>query len=77
MPKSIQGMFRFLNLLPRPVADLVAKAQKSDQVLLHSDPKARNAYLLRTGDTASQAAAQSSEPPGPPEPASEPEKQTA
>ncbi|HEY2004876.1 MAG TPA: SDR family NAD(P)-dependent oxidoreductase [Solirubrobacteraceae bacterium] len=77
VPKSIQGMFRFLNLLPRRVADLVAKLTKSDQVLLHSDPAARNAYLLRTGDTASQAPAQSSEPTEPPEPASEPEKQTA
>jgi NAD(P)-dependent dehydrogenase (short-subunit alcohol dehydrogenase family) len=80
VPKSIQGMFRFLNLLPRRVADLVAKLMKSDQVLLHSDPEARNAYLLRTGDPESQGATPASEPreaTEPTAPASEPEKQTA
>jgi NAD(P)-dependent dehydrogenase (short-subunit alcohol dehydrogenase family) len=69
VPKSMQAMFRFMNLLPRPVADLVAKLMKSDQVLLNSDPQARNAYLLRTGDPVLEGAAPTSEP-------AEPEKQT-
>jgi NAD(P)-dependent dehydrogenase (short-subunit alcohol dehydrogenase family) len=50
VPKSIQGLFRFMNLVPRAVADAFAKVMKADQVLLHSDPRARGAYLSRTGD---------------------------
>ena len=50
VPRSIQGMFRIMNLMTRRAADRMAKVMKSDQVLLHADPGLRNAYAARTGD---------------------------
>jgi NAD(P)-dependent dehydrogenase (short-subunit alcohol dehydrogenase family) len=51
VPRSMQGMIRSVNLLSRRAGDFMAKVMKSDQVLLHSDPRARDAYLQRTGDS--------------------------
>jgi NAD(P)-dependent dehydrogenase (short-subunit alcohol dehydrogenase family) len=72
VPKRLHALFRLMNVVPRSVADFVARIIKADQVLLQADPKTRGAYLQRTGQTPTPAA----EAPAA-EPAPEPEKQTA
>ena len=70
VPKSVQGLFRFMYVIPRGVADLVTKILKGDQVLVNPDHNLRSAYEQRTGDQALPAA------PAPTPSAAEPEKQT-
>jgi NAD(P)-dependent dehydrogenase (short-subunit alcohol dehydrogenase family) len=50
VPKSIGGMFRLMNMVPRGVADFITKVLKGDQVLVNPDHLARGAYEQRTGD---------------------------
>jgi NAD(P)-dependent dehydrogenase (short-subunit alcohol dehydrogenase family) len=50
LPKRVGMLFRLMNVVPRGVADFVVKLLRADEVLLHSDLTAREAYLLRTGD---------------------------
>ena len=72
VPKSVAGLFRAMNLVPRSVADFITKVLKGDQVLVNPDHMLRGAYEQRTGDQLPAAAV--SEPT--PTPASpEPEKQ--
>jgi NADP-dependent 3-hydroxy acid dehydrogenase YdfG len=70
VPKSVQGLFRFMYVVPRSVADFISKILKGDQVLVDPDHMLRGAYELRTGDAGSPPVAQ-------PAPEAEPEKQTA
>jgi NAD(P)-dependent dehydrogenase (short-subunit alcohol dehydrogenase family) len=73
VPKSLKGMFRLMNVVPRRVADFVTRVLKADQALVNPDHLLRGAYEQRTGDTlvsAPVASAPASEP-GP-----EREKQT-
>jgi NAD(P)-dependent dehydrogenase (short-subunit alcohol dehydrogenase family) len=51
VPKSMLGLFRLMNLVPRRVADFVTKILKGDQVLVNPDHLLRGAYEQRTGDT--------------------------
>jgi NAD(P)-dependent dehydrogenase (short-subunit alcohol dehydrogenase family) len=51
VPKSLKGMFRLMNLVPRRVADFVTKVLKADQALVNPDHLLRGAYEQRTGDT--------------------------
>jgi NADP-dependent 3-hydroxy acid dehydrogenase YdfG len=69
VPKSVQGLFRFMYVVPRSVADFISKILKGDQVLVDPDHMLRGAYELRTGDAVSPPVAQ-------PAPEAEPEKQT-
>ncbi|MGB9184352.1 MAG: SDR family oxidoreductase [Solirubrobacteraceae bacterium] len=67
VPKSVAGLFRTMNLVPRSVADLITKVLKGDQVLVNPDHMLRGAYEQRTGDQplpapASEPAAATSEP---------------
>jgi NADP-dependent 3-hydroxy acid dehydrogenase YdfG len=72
VPKSVAGLFRTMNLVPRSVADFITKILKGDQVLVNPDHMLRGAYEQRTGDQPLPAPA--SEPDAAsPEPA--PEKQ--
>jgi NAD(P)-dependent dehydrogenase (short-subunit alcohol dehydrogenase family) len=78
LPKRVGMLFRLMNVVPRGVADFVVKVLRADEVLLHSDPTARGAYLLRTGDKHELTEAP---PPVPASPAAqaavpEPEKET-
>jgi NAD(P)-dependent dehydrogenase (short-subunit alcohol dehydrogenase family) len=78
IPRSLHTLFRFMNVVPRSVADFVAKIIKADQVLLNADHQLRNSYEQRTGDKLALAQA----PPAVPGTASsldaaEPEKQPA
>ncbi len=57
VPRSVQGLFRFMYVVPRSVADFIAKLLKGDQVLVNPDHMVRSAYELRTGDPAREAAA--------------------
>jgi NAD(P)-dependent dehydrogenase (short-subunit alcohol dehydrogenase family) len=50
LPKRVGMLFRLMNVVPRGIADFVVKLLRADEVLLHSDLTAREAYLLRTGD---------------------------
>jgi NAD(P)-dependent dehydrogenase (short-subunit alcohol dehydrogenase family) len=81
VPRSVQGLFRFMYVVPRSVADFIAKVLKGDQVLVNPDHMLRGAYELRTGDPVAEAAAveaaeASTEPVEPPAAKPEPEKQT-
>jgi NAD(P)-dependent dehydrogenase (short-subunit alcohol dehydrogenase family) len=50
VPKSLKGVFRMMNVVPRNVADFFAKVLKADQILINPDHLARGAYEQRTGD---------------------------
>jgi NAD(P)-dependent dehydrogenase (short-subunit alcohol dehydrogenase family) len=50
VPKSVQGLFRFMYVVPRSVADFISKVLKGDQVLVDPDHLLRSAYETRTGD---------------------------
>jgi NAD(P)-dependent dehydrogenase (short-subunit alcohol dehydrogenase family) len=50
VPKSVAGLFRTMNLVPRSVADFITKILKGDQVLVNPDHMLRGAYEKRTGD---------------------------
>ena len=50
VPKSVAGLFRTMNLVPRSVADFITKILKGDQVLVDPDHMLRGAYEKRTGD---------------------------
>ena len=52
VPKSMAGLFRGMNLVPRRVADAITKLLKGDQVLVNPDHNLRAAYEKRTGDGA-------------------------
>lgn len=79
VPKSVAGLFRTMNLVPRSVADLISKVLKGDQVLVNPDHMLRSAYERRTGDAGLEGAAPTSVPAAPTsapaEPAAEPEKE--
>ncbi|HEX8975885.1 MAG TPA: SDR family oxidoreductase [Solirubrobacteraceae bacterium] len=79
VPKSVAGLFRTMNLVPRSVADLISKVLKGDQVLVNPDHMLRSAYERRTGDAVLEGAAPTSVPAAPTsapaEPAAEPEKE--
>jgi NAD(P)-dependent dehydrogenase (short-subunit alcohol dehydrogenase family) len=57
VPRSVQGLFRFMYVVPRSAADFIAKVLKGDQVLVNPDHMVRSAYELRTGDPAAESAA--------------------
>ena len=42
--RSVKGLFRFMYLVPRPVADFISKVLKGDQVLVNPDHMVRAAY---------------------------------
>ncbi len=50
VPKSVAGLFRTMNLVPRSTADFITKILKGDQVLVNPDHMLRGAYEQRTGD---------------------------
>ena len=50
VPKSLKGVFRIMNVVPRSVADFFSKMLKADQILINPDHLARGAYEQRTGD---------------------------
>jgi NAD(P)-dependent dehydrogenase (short-subunit alcohol dehydrogenase family) len=50
VPKSVQGLFRFMYVVPRSVADFISKVLKGDQVLVDPDHLLRSSYEKRTGD---------------------------
>jgi NADP-dependent 3-hydroxy acid dehydrogenase YdfG len=50
VPRSVQGLFRFMYVVPRSVADFISKVLKGDQVLVDPDHLLRSAYEARTGD---------------------------
>ena len=62
VPKSVGGLFRSMNLVPRSVADFITKVLKGDQVLVNPDHMLRGAYEQRTSDRVVPAAI--SEPAG-------------
>ncbi len=74
VPKSVAGLFRSMNLVPRRVADLITKVLKGDQVLVNPDHGLRAAYEKRTNDAPPAIPAS---PSASPEDAAEPEKQPA
>lgn len=74
VPKSVAGLFRSMNLVPRGVADLITKVLKGDQVLVNPDHGLRAAYEKRTNDAPPAIPAS---PSASPEDAAEPEKQPA
>jgi len=51
VPRSVQGLFRFMYVVPRSVADFISKVLKGDQVLVDPDHLLRSAYEKRTGDS--------------------------
>jgi NAD(P)-dependent dehydrogenase (short-subunit alcohol dehydrogenase family) len=72
IPRSMVGLFRLMNLVPRRVADFVTKILKGDQVLVNPDHMLRGAYEQRTGDAlAAVPAAPALEPTADSEPARE------
>jgi NAD(P)-dependent dehydrogenase (short-subunit alcohol dehydrogenase family) len=72
IPRSMVGLFRLMNLVPRRVADFVTKILKGDQVLVNPDHMLRGAYEQRTGDAlAAVPAAPAPEPAAESEPARE------
>ncbi|HEY3727462.1 MAG TPA: SDR family oxidoreductase [Solirubrobacteraceae bacterium] len=66
VPKSVQGLFRFMYVVPRSAADFISKVLKGDQVLVDPDHMLRGAYELRTGDQVvppvAEPAAEATEP---------------
>jgi NAD(P)-dependent dehydrogenase (short-subunit alcohol dehydrogenase family) len=82
VPRSVQGLFRFMYVVPRSVADFIAKVLKGDQVLVDPDHMLRGSYELRTNDQTVPPVAEpvAEADPGPTQagaPAAEAEKQTA
>jgi NADP-dependent 3-hydroxy acid dehydrogenase YdfG len=83
VPRSVQGLFRFMYVVPRGVADVISKVLKGDQVLVNPDHMLRRAYEARTGDSTAASAGTAQAPAAPAgngsgaEAAAEPEKQTA
>ena len=78
VPRSVKGLFRFMYLVPRPMADFISKVLKGDQVLVNPDHMLRSAYELRTGDpVAEKAAAQAADAAAEVASAREAEKQPA
>jgi NADP-dependent 3-hydroxy acid dehydrogenase YdfG len=69
IPRSLRSLFRVMNMVPRSVADFIAKIIKADQVLLNADHRLRNSYEQRTGDKLALAQA----PPAVPGTASSPD----
>jgi NAD(P)-dependent dehydrogenase (short-subunit alcohol dehydrogenase family) len=59
VPKSLKGVFRMMNVVPRSVADFFAKVLKADQILINPDHLVRGAYEQRTADPSPSL------PPGP------------
>jgi NAD(P)-dependent dehydrogenase (short-subunit alcohol dehydrogenase family) len=59
VPRTMQTLFRGMNLVPRGVADFITKILKGDQVLVNPDHLARGAYEQRTADPSPSL------PPGP------------
>jgi short-subunit dehydrogenase len=51
IPRSVQGLFRFMYVVPRGAADFISKVLKGDQVLVNPDHMLRGAYEQRTGDS--------------------------
>jgi NAD(P)-dependent dehydrogenase (short-subunit alcohol dehydrogenase family) len=74
VPKSVGTLARGMYMVPRAVADFIAKVLKSDQVLVNPDHMLRGAYEKRTADPVLEGGVPTS---APSEPAPEPEKQTA
>jgi NAD(P)-dependent dehydrogenase (short-subunit alcohol dehydrogenase family) len=74
VPRMMQGLFRLMNVVPRPVADFVTKVLKGDQVLVNPDHLLRSAYEQRTNGLLSGAAPAVAGAPES-EVAAEPEKQ--
>jgi len=74
VPKSVAGLFRSMNLVPRGVADFITKVLKGDQVLVNPDHGLRAAYEKRTNDAPPAIPAS---PSATTEDATEPEKQPA
>jgi NAD(P)-dependent dehydrogenase (short-subunit alcohol dehydrogenase family) len=70
VPKSVQGLFRFMYVVPRSVADFITKVLKGDQVLVDPDHLLRGAYEKRTGDALTPRVS------APEQPAAEREKET-
>jgi NAD(P)-dependent dehydrogenase (short-subunit alcohol dehydrogenase family) len=52
VPRSLDATFRFTRLLPRPAAEWVARAFKSDQVLFGASSEARAEYEARAAASA-------------------------
>jgi short-subunit dehydrogenase len=50
VPKSLKGVFRMMNVVPRSVADFFSKLLKADRILINPDHLVRGAYEQRTGD---------------------------
>jgi hypothetical protein len=50
VPRTMQTLFRGMNVVPRGVADFITKILKGDQVLVNPDHLARGAYEQRTAD---------------------------
>jgi NAD(P)-dependent dehydrogenase (short-subunit alcohol dehydrogenase family) len=73
VPKSVGTLARSMYMVPRSVADFMAKLLKSDQVLVNPDHMLRGPYEKRTGDAELEEAAPTSTPA---DPAPEPERQT-
>jgi NADP-dependent 3-hydroxy acid dehydrogenase YdfG len=69
VPKSVKGLFRFMYVVPRSVADFTTKVLKGDQVLVNPDHMLRSAYEQRTGDSPVAPAAREPEPASAAEPA--------
>jgi NADP-dependent 3-hydroxy acid dehydrogenase YdfG len=61
VPKSVKGLFRFMYVVPRSVADFITKVLKGDQVLVNPDHLLRSAYEQRTGDSPATPAAPASQ----------------
>jgi NAD(P)-dependent dehydrogenase (short-subunit alcohol dehydrogenase family) len=73
VPKSVGTLARGMYMVPRAMADFIAKVLKSDQVLVNPDHMLRGAYEKRTRDPLLEGAAPTS---APSESAREPEKET-
>ena len=50
VPRSVAGLFRSINVVPRPLAEFINRALKGDRVLVDLDHVERAAYEQRTGD---------------------------
>jgi NADP-dependent 3-hydroxy acid dehydrogenase YdfG len=69
VPNSVKGLFRFMYLVPRSVADFITKVLKGDQVLVNPDHLLRSAYEQRTSFTpAAPAVGAAAEPESAPVP---------
>jgi NADP-dependent 3-hydroxy acid dehydrogenase YdfG len=58
VPGYVKGMYRLMNVVPRSVADLVAKLLKADEAMANPDHLIRGAYETRTGTAKALAAEQ-------------------